>query len=362
MGILFWYILRQYTKVFLLCMSTVLTVYLVVDFFEKVRKFLKHNPELPTMLAYFFYKIPEISFKLTPLAILMATILTLGVLIKNHEITAMRSCGLSSYQIAGPFIALGVVVTLILFSFAAVFIPLSNVRAEFIKVVLIEKKPKALTLTLNGLWLRIGQSDLLKIDSVEPNGQTLHRITLYRMRPEFQLDEIIEAKEAHFNQKEWLLSEAVHRKLDPNGPVTTNQYESLSLHLPLTPVDFQTWLSRTPENMTLRQLGSYIKRLQRDGHVTDKFLTNYWGRIAFSTVSLIMTILGLALSLLGAGNRNVAVSRGIGQALVIGFLFWAIHSVGIILGRNGAIMPVVGGWIASVTFLAVGCNLFLKVR
>ena len=52
MGLLFWYIFRQYAKVFLMCLSALLTVYLVVDFFEKLRKFLKYDADLSAILAF----------------------------------------------------------------------------------------------------------------------------------------------------------------------------------------------------------------------------------------------------------------------------------------------------------------------
>ena len=346
----------------MLCLTAALTIYLVVDFFERLRNFLRHDADLVIMLTYFFYRIPAISFQLAPLAALAATILTLGFLNKNHEITAMRSCGISPYQIASPFLALGVVVSSILFSFTAVFTPISNTKADFIRKVLIEKKPQALSLTSDGLWLRLGQDALLRIDSVETNGTLLQGISLFQVDSSFQLEEIVEADMATFTESVWLLTSAARRQVSPDGQVMVTRYDQLPIHLSLTPEDFRTWLSRKPENMTLRQLSAYIHRLERDGHNSDRLSTDYWGRIAFSTLTVVMTIIGLAVGLLKTGTRGVTVARGIGQALGIGFICWAIHSVGIVLGRNGALLPIVSGWIAVVMFFAVGVNMFLRVR
>lgn len=362
MGILFWYIFRQYTKVFLLCMTAVLTVYLVVDFFEKLRNFLRHDTELIVMLTYFFYRVPDISFKLAPLAALMATILTLGYLNKNHEITAMRSCGLSFYQIASPFLAFGIVASTILFSFTAVFVPLSNTKAKYIKEVVIEKKPQALSVDQEGLWLRFGQNALLKIDKVETEGELIQGIKLYLLGPTFELNEIIEAEKGDYTPDGWLLHSVDRRQVSRSGRISANREEKLMIDLPLKPSDFRTWLSVDPKNMTLRQLGAYIERLNRNGHNSDRMATDYWGRMAFSTVTFVMTIFGVAISFLRTGTRGTTVARGIGQAIAIGFLFWAIHSVGIVLGRNGALLPFVSGWFAVLMFLAMGVNLFLRVR
>ncbi len=77
MTILFRYILREYAKIFLMCFSGLMTVYLVIDFFEKVRRFLRYDSGVMPMLVYFALKIPGISFQVAPFAILVATLLTL---------------------------------------------------------------------------------------------------------------------------------------------------------------------------------------------------------------------------------------------------------------------------------------------
>ena len=362
MGILFWYIFRQYMKVFLLCMTAVLTVYLVVDFFEKLRNFLKEDAELVVMLTYFLYRIPDISFQITPLAALMATILTLGFLNKNQEITAMRSCGMSFFQIATPFLAFGMVASTILFAFTAVVVPLANKQAKYIKNVVIQKKPQVLTLGKDGLWLRFGPNALLKIEAVNEDGSTLQGLRQYRMGEDFDLKEIIEAEKATYSSQGWILESAGRRQVSRNGRITATRHGQLAMELPLTPTDFRTWMSVDPKNMTLRQLGDYIERLARDGHKNNRLSTDYWGRMAFSTVTFVMTLIGVSISFRSTGTRGMTVSKGIGQALGIAFLFWAIHHLGIELGENGALLPIVSGWFAVLMFLIVGVNLFLRAR
>ncbi len=134
------------------------------------------------------------------------------------------------------------------------------------------------------------------------------------------------------------------------------------MDLPLTPTDFRTWMTVDPKNMTLRQLGDYIDRLNRDGHKSDRLSTDYWGRMAYSTVTFVMTLIGLSLSFRSTGTRDMTVSKGVGRALGIAFLFFATHRLGIELGENGALLPIVSGWFAVSMFLIVGINMFLRVR
>ncbi len=314
------------------------------------------------MLMYFFFKIPDISFKLAPFGALMAALLAIGILNKNHEITAMRSCGFSLFHIAAPFLSVAALTTVVLFGFTAILIPLGNAKAEQIKTVEIQKKPKPLAFTAENLWLRIQNNRIMNVKNVSPDGTRLHSIRLYRLDPTFQLDQVLAAKTVDYTVKGWTLKDVVKRSMTRKGPVKVTQVDELPLELSLTPDDLETWISLEPEHMTLGQLWEHITHLKNEGHNTTRFLTDYWGRIAFSFVTFIMTILGVSLGLHGLGSRTSSVAMSIGQALGISFLFWTTHSVGIALGRSGALAPVIAGWIACFMFLAVSINFMLKVR
>jgi lipopolysaccharide export system permease protein len=47
---------------------------------------------------------------------------------------------------------------------------------------------------------------------------------------------------------------------------------------------------------------------------------------------------------------------------VVGFLYWTTHSLALALGRSGAVMPLLAGWLANLLFLSFGSALFLQVR
>ncbi|MEC4679077.1 MAG: LPS export ABC transporter permease LptG [Nitrospirota bacterium] len=359
---IFWYVLGTFSRNFLLCLAMVLTIYLVVDFFEKLRKFLKYDAELSLILSFFAYRIPEIVFLLAPLGALMATILTVGGLNRTREITAMRSCGLSFYQIALPFFAFGLCVSVTSLSLTAVFIPLANVKAEYVKSVSIQQKPEALLSAPDSLWLRVGQTQLLHIDSVEQDGTHLTGLHYYTLHEPFRLSEIVEAETASFSKGEWRMEKVRRRQVMGDGRVEFLEKPHDIMALSVKPEDFQNWLSQSPQHMTLYQLHDYIERATQDGHNPQRYVTDYWARVAYSMVPLVMILLGVSIGLRGSGVRSVGVAQGLGQTLAIGFLFWAAHSVGIVLGKNGAVMPIVGSWIATVMFLMVGANLFLKLE
>src|SRR5574338_1013295 len=111
--------------------------------------------------------------------------------------------------------------------------------------------------------------------------------------------------------------------------------------------------------MTFKDIRGFAARLSRDGAVIPRLLTDYYGRVAFPFVTVVMVIVGIALSLRRSGVRGRGMAMGIGQALAVGFFYWTTHSVSIALGRGGVLMPMLAGWMANLVFLAFGGYLLL---
>lgn len=362
MTILFRYMAREVLKVFVMCFAGLMTVYLVVDFFEKVRRFIRYDAELAAILWYFVCRMPAIAFQIAPLAVLMATLLTLGMLSRSHEITAMRSCGISLYRIAAPFLAVAFAASIALFGLSALIMPYASAQAEYVKSARIEKKSGLATFKADRPWIQAGNRRLLNVQVVDPDGATLRGINLYYLDPDFRLTDIVEAKDIQYGEKGWVMRAGVQRTLLPDGRVILDTFRLRPIALSQTPEDFSTWAKVESEEMTLPALRAYVERLRRDGYSFSRMLTDYYGRVAFPFVCLVMALVGIALSLRRAGTRGSGMAVGIGQALVIGFLYWTTHSVSIALGRSGVMVPALAGWMANALFLSFGFYLFLKVR
>jgi lipopolysaccharide export system permease protein len=339
-----------------------MTIYLVIDFFEKVRRFLRYDARVLDVLTYFMLKMPAISYQIAPLAVVMATLLTIGLLSRSHEITAMRSCGISLYWITSPFLFFGTLLALVLFLFSSTVIPLSLARAEQIKTTQIEKRAVPVSLKAAQPWVSLGGQTLMNIDTIEPGGAVLRKVRVYRLSSTFELQQITEARRAVYSSQGWALEDGIRRSFRPDGVVSVSTFQTEPLLLAQIPEDFTTWLELDSEMMTLRDIRAYVDRLQLNGTLLPRLLTDYYGRIAFPCVTLIMVVVGIALSLRRTGVRGSGMAMGIGQAMAVGFFYWSTHSVAIALGRGGALSPMLAGWMANLVFLTFGCYLLLKVR
>lgn len=362
MRILFRYLLREYGKVFTMCFSALMTIYLVIDFFEKVRRFLRYDANWLDVLTYFLLKTPAISYQITPLAILMATLLTFGLLSRGHEITAMRSCGISLLWITSPFIAFAIGVSFVLLFFSSTVIPLAANKSEEIRTTRIEKKPPAAAVQLKQPWTRVGADSLMHVTSVSVSGELLSGIRLFSFDHNFRLAEVTEANEARYSDSTWTLYQGQRRQFSSDGAVSTDVFDRQTIALTLIPDDFSTWLGGDSELMTFHDIRAYTRRRHQQGSQAARLTTDYYSRIAFPFVTVVMVLVGIAMSLRRSGTRGGSMAIGIGQALVIGFCYWTTHSIAIALGRGGVLTPLVASLMANVLFMSFGLYLMFKVR
>jgi len=345
-----------------MCFSGLMTIYLVIDFFEKVRRFLRYDANWLDVLTYFLLKAPAISFQIAPLAILMATLLTFGLLSRGHEITAMRSCGISLSWITFPFIAFAAGITLVLLFFSSTVIPSAARKSEEIKTTRIEKKLPAEAVKLKQPWTRVGPDSLMQVRSVSVGGDLLGSVRLFQFDPNFQLVEVTEADEARYRDSTWTLHQGRHRRFFPDGTVSTTAFDRQPIVMTLIPDDFTTWLAGDSELMTFHDIRAYSRRRLQQGSQAARLTTDYYSRIAFPFVTVVMALVGISLSLRRSGARGGSMAMGIGQALAVGFCYWTTHSIAIALGRGGALTPLIAASIANLLFMSFGLYLLFKVR
>jgi lipopolysaccharide export system permease protein len=362
MTILMRYLLREYLRVFGLCVAGLMAVYLVVDFVEKIRKFLTYDAELYAILWYFALKLPSIVFQITPLAVLMSTLLTLLTLSRHHEITAMRSSGISLYWVAIPFLAVALGVSLLLLWASDTVIPVANQQAEVVREVRIERRNPQAVFQGNEIWVRLGNQTLLKGDLADETALKLYGVSLYRLGPDFSIRELLHAKELRHEDGRWVLVSGLSRTVGTDQTVQSHPFDRLPITLNQKPEDFRRAIRVNPDALSLRDLAAYVERLRVDGYNPARYATDLFGRTAFPFVCLIMALLGISLSLMHTGSRGPGLVKGVGYSLLIGFLYWAVHSVALALGRSDVVPPLLAGWTANILFLAANGYLFLHVR
>jgi len=358
MGILDRYIAQTWLRLLVLCLSGFVAIYLVIDLIEKIPRFLRAGGGAGDILQYFIWKLPEMIGRTATFSILMATLLTLGLLSRDSEIIALRSCGVSLLRISLPLLTLGLVASILLLINAELVLPYSYARTELIDRIKIKKKGDSVTFKLNNIWFR-SKSTILQARLFEPKTRTLSGVVVWIVDGSMNPVSRVDADTAVYRDGRWLLNSTVLKNFQAAAGYAPHSAQTMELDLNLKIEDLQV-LEKDADNMSIRTLKEYAENLRRGGYEAYRYLTLMHTKIASPFAALIMVMLGIPFAL--RNSRSGGIGMGIGAGIGIGFAYFVINAVLLSYGRSGVLTPIVAAWGANVLFMLSGIWLSMTVK
>jgi len=320
MNIINRYVILQIINVFWLVLAMVIGIYIAVDFLEKVDDFLEAGVGMARMAQFLFYETPFIVVQILPVAFLLAVLIVIGIMNKQNEMVALRSCGISVFHLLRPVAFLGCVFSLLQFGMSEFLVPLSMEEVNHIWTVEV-RKSGAMTSREKNIWIR-GNRSITYIKYYEPHEETIYGVTFHQFDEQFRLSRRLDAERANFDADGWVLRDVLEQRFYRDG---------------------------RPTEMT-----------HRDSVTEDAYRVDYYAKFSFPFVCLIMSLVGIGIAIRARLKDGLAVSvvYGIGVA----FLYWVFHSFCMSLGY-GEILPAwIAAWAANLIFFCVGGLLLMNAE
>src|SRR6185295_9110815 len=157
------YVLREFVRVFALCMLGFIAVYVLVDFFDRLGTYFKYQTPATTIVRYFIFKVPLIVTQLVPVATLGGVLLALGTMARHNELTALRASGVSTLQLARPLLIVAVLLSVGTLLWNESVVPYCSERSRHIELVEIRNKPLKALLNDTGIWFH-GKAGIYSIE------------------------------------------------------------------------------------------------------------------------------------------------------------------------------------------------------
>jgi lipopolysaccharide export system permease protein len=344
------YLLSIFSRLFGLCLGSFTAIYLVIDFIEKYRRFSRADAALSHMLLFFAWEIPGIINQTAPLAVLMATVLTIGTLARTSELVAMQSAGISLPRIATPLVACSIAISLLQLAGSELLLPTVVEKLTYIEHVLIARKPPSAAFRQDNIWYRDDEY-ILRARKFDPEHQTLSGITIWRVSTDFLPTQRTDATSAQMVANGWELRNAVTRQFLDGGVSATISQQQLTVPLDLRPTDLKT-IQDYAENLSFTRLRQYVAKLKDAGYDASRYETLMHARLAQPFAALVMAGLGIPFAL--RSSRSSGIARGVGLSMVLGFAYFVTNAMCIALGQSMAIPALLAGWAANLTFLGIG--------
>ena len=358
MKILDRYIIKEYLSLFIFILAAVISIYIVIDFFGKIRMFMSNNATPLQMASHFFYMIPMIISQTTPAIVLLATLLTFGNMSRHHEITALKANGVSLYRMGLPVLLIGLVISLLLFLFSEFVTPQSYYKAEYVRLVEVQKQKSLGIFKQDQIWYR-GSQGIYNFRLFDVTTNTLNGITINYLDERFQLKMRLDAERAEWKKDHWVFHNVLTTTFRDGSFPVLERDKTKVINLPETPDDFKT-VQKDADKMGFFELWQYIRKLQAEGYDATRYQVDLHGKIAISIVSILLVMIGICFSL--RSERSGGAAQSISAGVVIGFSYWLIFAFSLSLGRSGTIPPLISAWLANIVFAVAAVIMVRRIR
>jgi lipopolysaccharide export system permease protein len=358
MNILTRYIASAYLKILGLCLSSFVTIYLVIDFLEKINRFTRAQGKPQYILLYFICKIPEIVMQVLPLGVLMATLLALGTLSRNSEITAMRGCGISLKTITAPILIISFLLSIFAFFANELIVANTTQEMKYIEDVLIKGKSPNTFFRQNNIWYR-EPGLILQAKLYNPSVKTLEGVTIWLTDESIIPQKRIDAEQCVLSGNSWLLKQVITRDIAGGNIAETVTVAQVPITLGMKQDDLKV-LGKNAENIGFFRLRHYSEKLKKAGYDPTIYLALMHSRISMPFASFIMAF--LAIPFVFRGGRSSGIAFGIGVSLAIGFAYYVTNTILFSFGQSGILPPFVSAWAANFIFALFGIWLTMTIN
>ena len=358
------YVIREFLTMFFLVLAGFVMLMLVFTFFELVGDILRNHIPLATVGDYLLNLTPSMLYQIAPLAVLIAVLVTFGVLNRNSEIIAMKATGISLYRLVVPIVSISAILAISLFLFDEFYLPQANRRQEALRST-IKGRPPQTFLHPEQKWMfgqpRPGEPGrIFYYQFFDPDRDEFANLSIFEFDPStFSLTRRVFAARVFWNLDtgSWIFQNGWDR--DFNG-ATQTQYQEFKnttfAEIHEEPTYFKKESLQSQE-MNFGQLKSYIGDLRQSGFDTMRLRVALWHKLAYPLIAIVMAILAIPFAL-SMGRRGSVT--GIAVAIAVALAYWVVDGWFGAMGSVNYLPAALAAWTPDVLFGLTGSYLLLR--
>jgi LPS export ABC transporter permease LptG/LPS export ABC transporter permease LptF len=359
------YVMREFLTNFAVILLSFVMLSLVFSFFELLGDIIRNRTALVTVGDYLLNLIPYMIYQLAPLCVLIAVLVTFGVLNRSSELTAMKATGTSIYRIVAPVLVIAALIALSLFAFDQFYLPGANRRQEALRAV-IKGKPAQTFLRPDRKWIfgdqEAGQPGrIFYYQFFDPDQNVFANITVFEFQPDsFVLQRRIFASSAHWdvNQNQWVFEHGWQRTFSGDATSSYQPFVVSSFPDIRQPPSYFKKEVRPAQEMNYGELSHYINDLRQSGFDTIRLRVQLNRKLADPLIALVMAVLGVPFAL-SMGKRGSLT--GIAVAIGVAIAFWVVAGTFEAMGNVNSLPVMVAAWSPDLLFAFIGSYLLLRM-
>jgi LPS export ABC transporter permease LptF/LPS export ABC transporter permease LptG len=354
------YVLRDFFIYLGMILSTFLVLLLVFTLFELLSDILRNQTPFIVVAEYLLNVAPYLLYSVAPLIMLLAVLITFGLMNRSNEITAIKATGTSIYRIVTPVLAAAAVLAVGLFFADQFYLPHTNKRQEALHNE-IKGKPPQTYLRPDRRWIFGQHNDIYYYQFFDTDRDQFANLTIFQIDPvSFTITQRIHAERAHWadSMSRWIFEQGWQRSLHGAAIAGYRTFDvSTFPELSEAPSYFKKEVKQYSE-MNYEELHRYIRDLQQSGFDVVRLRVQLNKKLSFPLITLIMAVLAVPFSMSAAKKGAIT---GVAVAVGIAVVYTVVSRLFEAMGDLSQLPPALAAWSPDLIFALVGAYLILKI-
>ena len=282
-----------------------------------------------------------------PVAMLLASLSTVGAMSRDSELVALKASGVSPFRVIRTLAILALLISGLAFVVGETVVPRTNEQKAMIWNRYVEKRgPTSATETVNRT-LSLGEDQTLFVKRFNEQEGLALDVMLTESDSTRPLRSV-QARQMRYlgDGGRWELRDVTVRRWEGEVEVF-EQFPSLEEHLQaVTPAELAA-RRQDPEQMGFTELRGYVDRGLARGRDVTRAMVDLHMKVSLPFANFIIVLFGAALA---AIRRRAGLAVGFAASILICFIYYGVIRTGQALGYNGDLPPALAAWIGNIIF------------
>lgn len=342
------YILKELIVPFFIGTLAVVLMFQANQLIAQFKVFSLQSVPISALMQSLLYRTPSYLVMTLPVGMALASSLAISRLVRESELTAMRSAGARLMRIVMPVAFFGLIVAIGNFYLVERVVPVAQREARKVEqqVALLSAGPEFQSNVI--VRLRNFTASIGTVSRGADNSIQLSNILLVE-RPRVGEVILYMADDGEYRAGNWTLPGARIWALK-DSRLQQFTVKDFRINEPIT-VE-QLFIDPAPEEQTAEQLLAAIKEGERFGRNTSSLEVAYHVRFSVPAACLVFAIVGPVFAMAFSRSGGFV---GVLLSIVLVFLYYNVYVIATeIVGKNGWLSPVLSAWLPNVLFGALG--------
>jgi len=291
------------------------------------------------------------------MAMLLASMLSIGQMAKNNELAAIKSAGISMNSLFMAVFAFALFVSAAALVFAEKVVPASNKAKTRIEERYLGERKARKRSVLTNVLVRDALNRRVFISKYNTRTKVANRITIQSYDGNL-IRERVDIKSMRWREGKWVLESGYRRVFAEGLERAEPLKDTTDSNLTFTPAEL-TETQAAPEDMSYGELRRFIRDVIRNGGDPRKWQVDLNFKLSIPLANFVLVLFGAPLA---SNKRRSGAIFGLILSSVVFLLYFGVMRFVQTLGQLGKLPPVTAAWMTNAVFAALALLVLVRAR